>query len=190
MKRPLAFSLLLVILGAAPSSAPAQNIWPISFDFWGHHPDKLAHDIHGADESIARAQALGRLYDIQIRPAMNQRAATMSLQELGLYNRQPLFTAVYPEETEPAPSVTPSSSSSPSRSSPTAPASGAPPSSSGSPFPSSSPTPGTTSPVPSSPGPSVPAAPFAPGPDTTPSTSAAPSPSGESSGAAPRAPKP
>ena len=57
MNRPLAFWTLLVILAAAPSSAPAQNIWPISFDFWGHHPDKLARDIRGAEESIAHAKA-------------------------------------------------------------------------------------------------------------------------------------
>jgi hypothetical protein len=200
MNRPLAYSLLLVMLGAVPSSAPAQNIWPISFDFWGHHPDKLAADIQGADESVARAQALGRLYDIQIRPAMNQRAGNMSLQELSLYNRQPLFTAIYPDEPAPAPAATPSpsasTSTSPSRSSPSAPASDAPPSSSGSPFPSNSGTPGSAAPAPSaaptpsSPGQTVPAAPFAPGPETTPSTPAAPSPPAESSGTAPTEPKP
>jgi hypothetical protein len=202
MKRPLAVSLFLVILGAIPSSAPAQNIWPISFDFWGHHPDKLAPDIRGAEESVAHSKALGRLYDIQIRPAMNQRAGNMSLQELSLYHRQPLFTAIYPDDSEPdqatTPSSPPSSSStaSPSHSSPSAPASGVPTSSSGSPFPSSTATPGSPTPAPSaaptrsSPGQTVPAAPLAPGPETTPSNPAAPAPPRESAGTAPTEPKP
>jgi len=198
MERPLAISFLLLIMGSVPPSAPAQNLWPISFDFWGHHPDKLAADIRGAEESIARAQALGRLYDVQIRPAMNQRVANMSLKELSLYNRQTLFAAEYPPDVaEPASEAAPSTSPTRPSSSPSAPASGAPPSSSGSPFPSSTSVPGSSPPAPSnapssSPGQTVPAAPFAPGPETTPSSStpAAPSPTEERAGTDTREPRP